>query len=120
VSDEHEPEPEGEETSGFLPPIPAELEIDPLLAAVLHCAAFLDLSEDDVIDPDAAVATLEHVGLYVGRLAEGRVAELQGQLDRLAAWGKEHDWPEEAVEFTARFLYNCGVGDDESDDDDAS
>ncbi len=44
------------ELPGMFPVIPAELGIDPLLAALLQAAAFLDLGEDDVVDPDGRLS----------------------------------------------------------------
>ncbi len=108
------------ELPGMFPVIPAELGIDPLLAALLQAAAFLDLGEDDVVDPDAAVSVLEHVGLYASRLSPEQIDALQEQLERIVEYGESQGWPEEIVEFTLRFLYHCGVGGDpeEQGDDD--
>ena len=99
----------------MLPVVPVELALEPLLAALLHLAGFLDLSGDATVDPAAATDALEHVGLYVQRLDEPRLTELQSQLDRLVAHGEKSGWPAEQVEFVRQFLFNCGVRDRESD-----
>lgn len=95
-----------------LPLVPAELDIDPLLLALLQCAAFLDLSEDGAGDSGAATDVLELVGLYVQRLSAERHAELAGQLAKLREHGERNAWPEELVVFVDEFLYSCGVGED--------
>lgn len=101
-----------------MPLIPAELAVDPLLAALLHVASFLDLADDELLEPDAAVDVLERVGHYIQQLGAERAAELQAQLDRVAAHGETAEWPEESIEFARRFLYNCGLGEDEEGDTD--
>lgn len=48
-----------------MPLLPPDLGVDPLVAALLHVTAFLELSGDDAVDPDWAVEALEHVGHYL-------------------------------------------------------
>ena len=86
-----------------------------MLAALLHLAGFLDLSGDETVDAAAATDALEHVGLYVQRFDERRLAELQTELDRVAAHAEKSQWAAEQIEFVRDFLFNCGVRDDESD-----
>lgn len=100
----------------IMPLIPAELGIDPLLLALLHCTAFLDLASDDLVDPDAAGDVLENLEAYVKRLSRPRLAELQMQLDKLEEYAEEAGFAEELVDFIADFLYSCGVGDDDDHD----
>jgi hypothetical protein len=101
--------------SATLPEVPDSLGVEPLLAALLHCAAFLDLSPEDVVAPQPATEVLEHVGLYVQRLPLERQAELADQLDRLRRHAESEGWPEPLVEFIEEFLYSCGIGEDEED-----
>jgi hypothetical protein len=113
--DEREEE-EGEEAvdaQPLLPPIPEELGIDPLLLALLHTAAFLDLSDDESVDPELAGDVLEHVGMYAQRLPPERVQELEQQLEKLQAHAEQSGWPPELSEFVGQFLYNCGIGDED-------
>jgi hypothetical protein len=35
-----------------MPLLPASLRVDPVLAALLSLTAFMELSSDDVVDPD--------------------------------------------------------------------
>lgn len=108
----------------MLPVAPEGLELDPVLLALLQCAAFLDLSSDEDVRPEGAGDVLEHVGMYVQRLGDEELDELESQLDDLAEHGASAGWPEELVQFVASFLENCGivtedaVGDDDADDDD--
>jgi hypothetical protein len=99
----------------MLPVLPPELAIDPLLAALLHLAAFLDLSDDASVDPDAAGEALEHVGLYVQRLDEATLDRLESELRRLAEHAQVAGWSEEQREFVEDFLYSCGIGQDEDE-----
>jgi hypothetical protein len=115
---EEEDRAEGEEESRYMmPPVAADVDVDPLLLALLHCAAFLDLAEDDIVDPEAAGDVLEHVGMYVMRLPPERLQLLSGQLERLADHGAKEGWPEWITGFVGDFLYSCGVGEDRDDED---
>jgi hypothetical protein len=117
VSDPRDPdgETEQERELSMLPVIPPELGIEPLLLALLQLAGFLDLSDDQLVDAGAATDALEHLGLYVQRLDEKRLAELQAQLDRLLDHAQKSNFLPEQIEFIKDFLFNCGVLDDESD-----
>jgi hypothetical protein len=95
-----------------MPIIPETLNIDPLLLAVLHADAFLQLSEDEAVDPDAALEASEHIGHYLGRVPAERVAIIKGNLEQLAAYGRKQKWPEDAIEFISDYWENA-VGDDE-------
>jgi hypothetical protein len=101
----------------FLPEIPAELGVDPLLAALLQCAAFLDLGDDTVVDSVQADEVLEHVGMYVQRLPPERVDEIEQQLRRVREHAEKAGWPEPITAFVGDFLYSCGIGEDESEED---
>ena len=98
-----------------LPVVPEQLGTDPLLLALIHCAAFLDFAEEDVVDPYVATDVLDHVALYVRRLPPDRIADLEQQLARLEAHASQEGWPAELVEFVSEFLDNCQS--DEGDDD---
>ncbi len=100
----------------MMPPVPEGVDVDPVLLALLHCAAFLDLAEDDIVDPEAARDVLEHVGMYIQRLAPEQLQALSGQLDRLADHGADQGWPEWITGFVGDFLYSCGIGEDRDDE----
>ncbi len=117
ASDEEQQQNEG----AMIPVVPEDLDVDPLLVALLHCAAFLDFADDRLVHPDAAGEVLEHVGLYVQRLPAERLEDIGDQLEILAEHGAGAGWSEDMIEFVREFLYNCGIGDeDEDEDEDAS
>lgn len=115
-----EPEDRDEEldpSEYVMPVVPAELGIDPLLLAIVHCAAFLDFAEEALVEPDAAGDALEHIGLYVQRLAPERVTALTADLERLVSHAEAESWPTPMLEFVTDFLYSCGIGDERDDDE---
>lgn len=95
-----------------LPVIPEGLGIDPLLLALLHCASFLDLSGDTLVDSGSATDVLEHVGLYVQRLDPDRQLDVARQLRALREHGEAAGWSGELIDFVEHFLYSCGIGED--------
>ena len=122
--DEREDEERGDESDDvavIMPIVPAELEIDPLLLALLHCAAFLDLSTDEAVDPEDAVEVLEVVGLYIQRLPADHLEAMREDLEELEEHARDQGVREPVIEFIREFLYNCGVDagreDDKEDDD---
>lgn len=102
-----------------MPLVPAELGIDPILLALLHCAAFLDLASEDLVDPEAAGDVLENLEAYVKRLSPERLNEIEHQLESLEQWAESAGWPDELVDFVADFLYSCGIGEDDGPSDEA-
>ncbi len=113
-NDDHEPN----GTEGLLMPIvPEELGIDPLLLALLHTTAFLDFSDDETVEPEAANEALERVEQYVQRLSDERLSALGADLEKLEAHATQAGWPEDMIDFVRDFLYNCGIGEDDDDDD---
>jgi len=91
--------------------------VSPLLLALLHTSAFLDLCDDDIVDPKLAGSVLERVGLYVQRLDDDTVDALAEELERLSAHAQQASWPEPAREFIAAFLANCGFRPDDEDEE---
>jgi len=85
--------------------------------ALLQTSAYLDFSDDDVVDPEAARAVLERVGLYVQRLDDAGVERIAAELERLLAHAEQAEWPEEARDFVHDFLEHCGFA---IEDEDAS
>jgi len=99
--------------------VPEELELSPFLLALLHSAAFLDVSEEDVVDGPAACAVLDRIGLYLQRVDDDTLEQFADDLERLAEHAENEKWPDEAQAFLASFLEHCGfVVDDEDADED--
>lgn len=113
-----DPSESGEDVDPLLPTLPRELGIDPLFAALLHCAAFLDLGGDDHVAPDFALEVLEQLSEYVNRLTPERTAEFVAQAERIAAYAEDSGWEEGQVALVRRFFYNCGLVATGGDDDD--
>ncbi len=97
------------EGAALMPEIPAELNVHPLLLAVLHATIFLDGSEDDVVDPDAAGEALEYVATYLQRLQGAELRRVKEDMQVLAAYAKDQDWPKPHVRFFKEFLSSYGV-----------
>ena len=105
---------EGEvpEGAAVMPEIPAELNVHPLLLAVLHATVFLDGSEDEVVDPDAAAEALEYLAGYLQRLRGADLRRVKEDLQVLVAYAKDQDWPKQQVRFFKEFLSSYGIGDE--------
>ena len=93
-----------------MPVIPPALRIDPILAALLHCMSFLELSGDDAVDPDWAVEAMEHVASYLQRLPGEEIAAIARQLADVSAYARKQGAPSTFVEFIDGFLGAYGVG----------
>jgi hypothetical protein len=91
-----------------LPVVPPEVGVSPLLLALLHTAAFLDLSDDDVVNGPAACAVLDRIGLYLQDLEDDSLEQLADDLESLRKYAESQSWPSEAQEFLATFLQHCG------------
>ena len=100
-----------EKDAFVLPVLPESLEVDPQFAALLHIAAFLEISGDEAVDPDWAVEALEHMAYYLLRLPVSEIERLKRQLARVVEFARMNEWAEEAVEFIDTFFEACGVGD---------
>ncbi len=93
-----------------MPELPAELKVDPLLAALLHMACFMEFSGESTVDLDESVSAMGAMGYYLQRLPPERVKDIEEQLRRVVAFGKRNRWKKGVLEFVARFLRNAGVG----------
>ena len=99
--------------SAVLPQIPAELGVHPLLLAVLHAVIFLDGSDEDVIDPDAAVEAMEYMAAYLQRLSGAELRRVQEDLHALTSFARQEKWPKQHIRFFKEFLSNFGIGEKE-------
>jgi hypothetical protein len=103
-------QPEVPDGAAVLPLIPPELGVHPLLLAALHAVVFLDGSEENVVDPDAAAEALEYLSTYLQRLGGPDLERLREDMECLAAYGREQQWPRPMVEFLTSFLDDYGAG----------
>jgi hypothetical protein len=107
-----EPERQVPEGAAVFPLIPPELGVDPLLLAVLHATVFLDGSEKDVVNADAAGEALEYLATYLQRLEEPQLRKVREDLETLAAYARSEQWPKQEVRFLKEFLADHGVGEE--------
>jgi hypothetical protein len=92
-----------------MPLLPASLGVDPVYAALLSLTAFVELSSDDVIDPDWAMEVMEQVAQSLRQLPAERVRALREQVGRVADHARSRAWGKMAVTYFAEFLENLGV-----------
>ncbi len=95
--------------AAVMPEIPAELNVHPLLLAVLHTTIFLDGSGDEVVDPDAAAEALEYLATYLQRLRGAELRRVKEDMQVLAAYARDQDWPKPHIRFFKEFLTSFGV-----------
>ena len=100
------------EGAAVFPLIPVELNVHPLLLAVLHAVVFLDGSEESVVHPDGAVEALEYLATYLQRLDGEELRRVREDLQCLTAYAREQQWPKQMVRFLKTFLTEFGVGPD--------
>jgi hypothetical protein len=98
-----------EKDAFVMPVLPASLAVDPLLAALLHLTAFLELSGDRTVDPDRAVEAMEHVGHYLQQFPPERRDDIRAQVNLVAEHARRHKWGEAVVEFFREFFENFGL-----------
>jgi hypothetical protein len=98
--------------AAVMPEIPAELNVHPLLLAVLHATVFLDGSEDEVVDPEAAAEAMEYMATYLQRLQGAEQRRVREDMQVLAAYAKDQDWPKQQSRFFKEFLSSFGVGEE--------
>jgi hypothetical protein len=94
-----------------MPLIPEELGVHPFLLAVLHAVIFLEGSQDDVVNPDAAIEVLEYMATYLQRLGEPDLRRVREDLATLTAYARQEKWPKQHQRFFKEFLENFGIGD---------
>jgi hypothetical protein len=95
---------------GFsMPELPAELGIHPILAALLHMACFMEFSDEEVVDFDESLATLEALGFYLQRLTPAQVKEVNRQLKKIVTYAKQQKWDPKAAKFIRDLLKNAGM-----------
>jgi hypothetical protein len=105
-----EAEPEVPDGASLFPLIPAELDVHPLLLAVLHAVVFLEGSEANVVHPDAAGEALEYLATYLQRLRGPELERARSDLACLVEYARQEGWPKVEMQFLKTFLADFGVG----------
>jgi hypothetical protein len=101
--------PEVPDGAAVFPLIPAELDVHPLLLALMHGIVFLSGSEKTVVDPPAAEEALEYVATYLQRLSGRDLDRLRLDVETLLSYAKAEKWRKQEVEFLRNFLVDYGV-----------
>lgn len=86
-----------------------------MFLAVLHAIVFLEGSEDDVVDPDAAMEVMEYMASYLQRLGKPEFHRLREDLAALEAYARAEKWPKEQQQFFKEFLDTFGVGEEDEE-----
>ena len=109
------PEPESGEVpdgAAVFPDIPAELNVNPLLLAVLHACVFAGGSDEAIVQPDAGAEALEFMAGYLQRLTGPELQRVREDVDVLVGYAKQQGWPKQLQHFLKTFLTDLGVGDE--------
>jgi len=87
-----------------------------LMEAIVYLAAFLELSDDDTVDPDSAVKQLENMSVILQRLSADERHEFIAFLNEFAA-EQEKNWAsKDFLEFIRSFAYATDLTDEEDDE----
>lgn len=100
---------ESPEGAAVFPLIPPELGINPLLLAMLHGYVFLEGSEAEIVNPDAASEAMEYLATYLQRLEGKELQRAREDFETLVGYAKEQKWPKQQVVFLKTFLDENGV-----------
>jgi hypothetical protein len=95
--------------AAVFPLIPPELGVQPLLLAALHAVVFLEGSEDDVVNPDAATEAMEYIASYLQRLDHAQLERVREDVACLIGYARQQQWPKQQVRFLKGFLADFGL-----------
>ena len=84
-----------------------------LIVAIANLAAFLELSDDDVVDPDAAVQQLEDLGATLKELHSAELRILCRSLSEYADEERERGASPERVGVLRGLAEHLGLRDEE-------
>lgn len=82
-----------------------------LANAVVHAMAFLEFSDDDVIDPDVAVQTMEVLTYDIQKCTAAEKAALKKALEAEHKAQKARKAPKEVLKFYKEFFAHVGLTD---------
>jgi hypothetical protein len=100
---------EAPDGAAVFPLIPPELGVHPLLLAVLHAFVFLEGSDEGVVNPDAAVESMEYLAAYLQRLSGDDLRRVKEDLQTLVGFAKHEKWPKQQIRFFQDFLSDTGI-----------
>jgi hypothetical protein len=99
----------GAEGAAVFPLIPDELQVNPLLLALLHAMVFIDGSTEEIIDPDAADEAMQYIVTYLQRLEGSALVAIQEDVDCLIDFTKQQGWTKQQQVFLKSFLGDYGI-----------
>lgn len=97
------------EGAAVFPPIPPELNVDPLLLAVLHAIVFVAGSDDAIVHPDAGEETIAAIAGYLERMTAEQREHVRKELIALRRFAREQGWPKQFSEFLRTFPKEFGL-----------
>jgi hypothetical protein len=100
----------GAEGAAVFPLIGPELQVNPLLLALLHAMVFIDGSTDEIICPDAADEAMQYLVTYLHRLQGSVLERVREDMTHLLTYAKQQAWPKEQQTFLKSFLTDYGMG----------
>src|SRR4051794_1333823 len=83
-----------------------------LARAVINAAAFLELSDDEALDPELAVQALEEIGIHLGQCTEDEKKALGEVLAEMRASELETGPRQGVLAFLDTFLTSFGLADE--------
>lgn len=99
--------------AAVFPTIPAELDVNPLLLAVLHATIFLAGSDDEIVHPDAAAEAIELMADYLRRLDAAARRRLEEDMACIVGYARQQKWPKQLIVALKNFLSDMGLNSDE-------
>jgi hypothetical protein len=97
--------------AAVFPQIPAELNVNPLLLAVVHATVFLAGSDEEIVHPGAANETVEAIADYLRRLEGPALRAAREDMACLVAYARQQKWPKQDVLALKSFLSDLGIED---------
>ena len=82
-----------------------------LAKAIIGAVAFLEFSDDDIVDPDAAVQAMEDIAAALQKASPEELAALRAELDRELQAQVERGASEGVQNFYKQFLDNLCIPD---------
>jgi hypothetical protein len=94
-----------------IPVLPTDLGVDPILAALLHMACFMEFSDEKAVNFDESITAMETMGYYFQFLTPDRRSDVGAQLKLVAEYAENQKWKGETIEFISDLLKNSGIED---------
>ena len=87
--------------------------MDKIARALVNAAAFLELSDEDVVDPDSAVAAMEDIVAALAGASTEEIAALQRAASEERKARAKRGADEDTLDFFDNFLENFGLVEEE-------